>query len=392
MRQCSLFFTIFLFSGTFLCAQLDGQFPAAQSVGLQKGVELYGQGQWGGAIVELRRAQSETRSNSIRSEAQFWIAMSELAAGKYREAIHNFDEIAIIDPLSPRRLEVPYQKARALFQLGMYNEAIVLFKEYADSIQVDGRYIQGVRAGNWSSPSGTNDAYNRKSSAIYWIGECLYKLEQWDRSGEMFGVVVDYYPKSTKYETSMNRLALIKQKKIEGTLLEIIKQNSQPVNSNTSRGAAVKNTPANSYEDAVLAYKNSIAPFLIHELNKTSAKNNEHTQPHPVQPQPPRPAFENTAVPEAVQPDSSAVPEMSGADLLSDAQLDYAPQQEDSGIQPGYPDHTVKAEPAQTAKPLGSQSPETMMRLLNIKTQALEMMDRLVSTLKTFESFEQERW
>ena len=309
MTRAVICASIFSFcAGAVLFAQAWQQ-GAIVSNRLQLGVELYGQGKWGEAIIELRKAQAENQSPQIRSEAQFWIAMSELSAGKFQDAVHSLDEIIRINPSSERRLEIPYQKGRAFFYLGRYNEAIILFKEYADSIQVDGRYFQGVY-----SSSNNNDAYNRKAAAIYWVGECLYNLEQWDKAAEMFELVIKQYPQSIKYETSSNRLALIKQKKTEEGLLEIIRLSSlQPTVVVPPLPSAPQPPPNNAYDDAVLAYKNSIAPFLM--------------------------------------------------------QL-----------------------PPVTKKKTGTQDPDTMMRLLNIKTQALEMMDRLTSALSAFETLEWEGW
>lgn len=213
----------FLFASTPLWAQIAGNAAGAK---LQAGISLFGERRFGDAIIELRRAQTESQNNAERAEAQFWIAMSQLSAAQYRNAIHDFDEITRLDPLSIRRLEIPYQKGRAHFSLKNYNEAIILFKEYADSIQIDGRYIQGVRADNWYAPPDNIDAYNRKAAAIFWIGESLYHLNQHDKALEMFDVIIRQYPKSVKFEAASNRAELIKQKKLEAGLLEIIRLNS----------------------------------------------------------------------------------------------------------------------------------------------------------------------
>lgn len=334
----------FLFAGLaflFACAALDAQTGGGTVGGkLQHGISLFGERRFGDAIVELRRAQTEAQNNAERAEAQFWIAMSQLSAGQYRNAIHDFDEITRLDPLSIRRLEIPYQKGRAYFSLKNYNEAIILFKEYADSIQIDGRYIQGVRADNWYAPPDNIDAYNRKAAAIFWIGESLYHLNQHDKALEMFDVIIRQYPKSVKFEAASNRAELIKQKKLEAGLLEIIR-----LNGGRSEGGAagVETRPGqNAYEDAVLAYKNSIAPFL---MQTKPASGSVMTPQSPVVSRP--------EIPRAPVPETGAAPKSA-----------------------------VKE----------NQNSDTLLRLLNIKTQALEMMDRMVSTLNAFEAMGWERW
>jgi tetratricopeptide (TPR) repeat protein len=209
---------------------------------LARGINLYGEGRWGESIVELRRSQSETTDTSLRAEAQFWIAMCELSAGEYESALHDLDEFLRIDPRSRRVIEVPYHKARALFYLSRYNEALPLFRQYADSIRIDGRYINGVRMDEWTdygAETGTQDDYNRKASALYWVGECLYALEQYNEAETFFTAVITQYTRSHKYESSVNRVALIKEKRIQSGLLDIVKWNQE--GQGTQRSNAYEN-------------------------------------------------------------------------------------------------------------------------------------------------------
>jgi len=331
-----LFSAILLFLIVFDCFAQGNSTSNNENTALDRGIEFYANSMWGEAIVELRRVQQFSRSSGVRAEAQFWIAMSELSSGEYNDAIHDFDEISRIDPLSIRRFEVPYQKARALFYLGDFNKAIVYFTQFADSIKVDGRYINGVRIDNWYSgmqSAGSYDDYDRKASAIYWIGECLYNLEQLDKAEEMFNIVVNQYNKSHKYEASLNRLALIKQKKIEKQLLDIVRWNSAGSNAAGSGGNS-------GYNDAVLAYKNSIAPYILNSTTK------------------------DDYVPAADQ----GAPNQAGAN-----QSAPLPQ---AGEAPARNQGNRK----------NSQSdPETMRRLLFIKDNALKVMDKLRRKLDIYE-------
>lgn len=297
MRHKTRFAACIFFLGVeALCAQQR----AAGANRLRAGVELYGRGLWDEAAGELRRCQSETADAGVRAEAQFWIGMSEIAAGHYREALLGFDEIPRLDPSSPRRQDALYQKGRVLYQLGNYNEAIILFKNYADNIHVDGGSARGGRAEERNSRIASSDGYNRKAAAIFWMGECLYALDEFDRAASMYKTIIEQYSSSVKNEAALQRLAMIQQKMTEEGLLEVIK-------------LSASEEPDAAYNDALLAYKNSIAPFLV--------------------------------------------PSENGA----------ARPRTNSG-----------------------QNPETMMRLLQIKTQALEMLDKLTSTLNAFESLEWE--
>jgi TolA-binding protein len=280
-KTFSLISLLFLFiAGSF--AQSAGSPQGVFKSRLQNGIDLYAGGKWGDAIIELRRFQQEVSNAPSRAEAQFWIAMAQISAGQYEDAIHDFEEVPRIDPRSGRALEVPYQKARALYYLQKFNEAIVLFKQYADSFRPDGRYINGIRADNWNTEgrvSNPTDDYNRKASAVYWIGECLFSLEEYDKAEEIFNVVVNQYTKSHKYESATARLTLIKQKKLEAQLLDMMRQNGEKPASGAVSKAPEESPKTGTDEDALSAYQRSIAPFLAQDTSKAYT-------PGPVSPPP----------------------------------------------------------------------------------------------------------
>jgi tetratricopeptide (TPR) repeat protein len=289
---------------------------------LANGINLYGEGRWGEAIVELRRSQGETADSSLRAEAQFWIAMSEFSAGDYQSALHDMDEFVRIDPRSRRVAEIPYHKARTLFYLGRYNEALPLLKQYSDSIRIDGRYVNGVRMDDWASystPIDNQDDYNRKASALYWIGECFYALDQYDEAEAAFNSVIMQFTRSHKYETSVNRIALIKEKRIQSGLLDIVKWNQESARQGAS--AQTQTQRDNAYEN----YQQQLGTIL---------GSGYITDP-------------------ANAPEATA----------GSGRLLVAP-----GVARG-----------------GNYDPETLARLLSIKTIALEMMDRLVSLSNNYE-------
>jgi tetratricopeptide (TPR) repeat protein len=263
-RRAIIFFALALFPLYIVQAQSRQQTPETNnsfvSAQLNRGIEFYGNGRWGEAIVQLRRVQQENIEAQTRAEAQFWIAMSEFSAGQYQDAVHDFDEISRIDPVHIRCVEVPYHKGRAYYNLKRYDEAIKLLNVYADSIRIDGRYLNGVRISGWNEGVFYNDPegdYNRKSAAIYWMGECFYSMDDMTRAEELFNIVVKEYPKSHKFEPSTNKLALIKQKKIEAELLNILK--STPAESTQ----AATTPQQQSDRDAILEYQKRIAPYII---------------------------------------------------------------------------------------------------------------------------------
>lgn len=216
---------------------------SAQIARLQSGIDLYSQGRWYEAVSELRRVQAEASSNSIRGEALFWISISRLYAGQYEEALIDMDALEDIDPENPRLAEMPYHRGRALYYLERYDEAIVNLKGYADAIRSEG-----------GKPLSQAEV-SRKSAALYWTGECLFSMSQFDRAGEIFYLITKDYPASQKYEASVYRLALIEQKKNESELLGLLKISHEELlrNMEEFRRKEV------SYDQAMSAYQRRLA-------------------------------------------------------------------------------------------------------------------------------------
>ena len=177
---------------------------------LQSGINLYSQGKLHEAILELRRAQAESPSGELRGEALFWISISELYAGLYDESLRDMNALQQTDPHSSRLQELSYHKGRVLYYLNRYDEAILNFLEYINSLKPGNSVISNAQEGS------------RKAQALYWTGECLFSLGQLDRARDIFKYITEEYAGSTKYEASNYRLNLINQKKVESELLGLL--------------------------------------------------------------------------------------------------------------------------------------------------------------------------
>jgi tetratricopeptide (TPR) repeat protein len=330
---------------------------ASRNAGINRGIELFGQGKWDDAIYALRKAQLESGSGPQRAEAQFWIAMTDFQAGHFLSAINDFDEIAILDPTNLRLLEVPYHKARAYFYLGRYDEAIPFFKTYADGIRLGANYSDyttfpdTVRSSN----------YNKKASAIFWMGECYYALGEFQKAEEVFGTIIESYRKSHKYEESVNRIALLRQKKVQAELLDLLQYSreekemeTRPVSPLAGRQEMELRREEEvetrqNYDEAVIAYKNRIAPYLV---NKAMAEDAGNIRPY----------SPNAATP--------AVSDLSGSGTRQPA------------IQP---DKTV----TKTGM-VSPRDPDAVERLLSVKMQALDLMEKLVTSLNSYDTIEED--
>jgi hypothetical protein len=233
--------------------------------------------------------------------------------------------------------------------------------------------LNGVRTSGWddnglySDPDGD---YNRKSSAIYWMGECFYSMNDITSAEELFNIVVKEYPRSHKFEPATNRLALIKQKKIEAALLDILKSppssgTQVPASPVTGQDAAGTEQQRTAEEAAIIEYQRRIAPYLINEARR-----------------------EQNLVP-ATPPVAQPVPATATVDQPAPV---VAP------VGQTVPAAPPVAQPAPVAPPVFYPAPaqdgkrDTIMRLLAIKTTALEIMDRLMSVLNAYEIIEDTRW
>lgn len=210
---------------------------------LQSGINYYSRGRFREAVQELIRAHDDTSAKEIKAEALFWKSLSELSLGEYNEALRDMDALQQTDPASNRVRELPYHRGRVLFYLGRYNEAVVLLKNYADSIR--------------PAPGGTLNPQDAswKASALYWTGESLYSMGQLERAEQIFRIVTEEYPESPKYEASVYRLALIDQKKVENELLGLLKWSHEESLRNTEEFRR-KET---SYDQALSAYQRRLS-------------------------------------------------------------------------------------------------------------------------------------
>lgn len=229
---------LFALAGGFLYSQTPAGFTGYYSPRFLAGINLYREGRWLDAAAELRAAQESATSGWEWVESLYWVVLSELAASDYGSALRDMDDLAKAAPGSGRSADLVYHRARAYYYLGYYDEAIVLFKQYAD------------RAGQGGE--------SRKAAALYWIGECLYSMGQLEKAADFFGMVVNHYSGSVKYEAAAYRLDLIKQKKIEMELLAMLKVSHEE----SLRTLEEFQRREKTYGEAINAYQKRLAEIV----------------------------------------------------------------------------------------------------------------------------------
>jgi TolA-binding protein len=204
----------------------------------QIGMSRYQESRWLEAAAEFRAAQEASGGLREWTEALYWVILSEMAASDFGSALQDMEALEKGAAGSGRAADLVYHRAWAYYSLGYYEEALPLFRRYADS----------------AGPGGES----RKAAALYWMGECLYALGQLDKAAEFFNTIVTDYPGSPKYDASVYRIDLIKQKKIETELLALLKWSHEE----SLRTAEEYQRKERTYEQAMNAYQRRIAELL----------------------------------------------------------------------------------------------------------------------------------
>jgi TolA-binding protein len=197
-------------------------------------------------------ARDKAETDDEKTEAQYWICVTKQSASDYEAELQELGVLAQMKGRVDRRTEIPYLKGRAFFHLGRYNEAIPLLKGYSDHIPADS--VENIA---------------RKSAGLYWTGECLYALGQFDKAESVFYLIINQYPQSVKYEASSYKIALINQKRVERELLDLLKWTHEE----SLKTIEEYQRRERAYNQALLAYQKKIAA-LEESLREATRANN----------------------------------------------------------------------------------------------------------------------
>jgi tetratricopeptide (TPR) repeat protein len=171
----------------------------------QNGTLLFQSSHWLEASIEFRRAQENALDMEDWSRALYWVVLSELANSDYGSAIRDMDELERKAPNSGYTRDMAYHRGRVYFNQGFFEDSLILFRRYLDSIFEE-----------------DSETENRRAAAFFWIGECLYTMGQFDEALKFYEWVVERFPQSPKIEVSLYRIDLIKHKKVEAELLALL--------------------------------------------------------------------------------------------------------------------------------------------------------------------------
>jgi tetratricopeptide (TPR) repeat protein len=190
------------------------------------------------AASHFRRAQEISRTNDDWAKATYWVILTELALGDYGSAVRDMDELDRIAPRSVFARDMGYHRARAYFNQGYFEDALVYFKRFNDSIAYNNA-----------------ESSDRKAASFFWMGECLYSMGQFDEAEKFYLWVVTQFPYSPKVEVSNYRIDLIRQKKIEAELLALLRwSHEESLKTSEDYQRRIR-----TYENTLNAYQRRIA-------------------------------------------------------------------------------------------------------------------------------------
>ena len=133
---------------------------------LVQGLDAYRKNDWTTALFFLRKAV--TLEENLNPETWYVLIMSEVFAEDYESVITDGQFFINSFPKSTYIPQIEYQIGRAKFNLGQYNEAIALFKQFCEK----------------------NPRNELLPSALFWIAESLYQTYSYNESKAIFARIL----------------------------------------------------------------------------------------------------------------------------------------------------------------------------------------------------------
>lgn len=179
----------------FLCFSICSLF--ADSSDLLTGLDAYSRSDWNAAVQSFERAL--TAAPDDRTEALYWLVMSETSAQNYQRALYYADAFLENASEDERAAEVSYQKGRLLHLSGDYETSSKILYQFIEDYP----------------------DHPKVPSAYYWIGENLYAAGNYTEARKVFSGIVADYPQSGKVNEARYKIVLIDQQSVREELLRM---------------------------------------------------------------------------------------------------------------------------------------------------------------------------
>lgn len=153
---------------------------AYQKVAFYRGMELYTDGDYQGALALFKKAISEQRDARITARATFWKAETEYNLDQYNEALLSFKQFLGFAEAkdTPEFKNANYNLAYTYFKLKEYEQAAKYFTDYTTAGKAD-----KIRL---------NDAYLRLGDSHFVSGKYWPAMEAYNSAIELKGIDADY--------------------------------------------------------------------------------------------------------------------------------------------------------------------------------------------------------
>ena len=207
---------------------------------LLTGLNAYSSGDWSTA-TKLFEQVLTTGEQGDRTEALYWLVMSEGSAQNYQRALTYADAFLEAAPEDMRAAEVYYQKGRILHLSGDYETSSKIFYQFI------AEYPE----------------HPKIPSAYYWIGENFYSVGKFAEARKIFSEVVVNYPQSGKVSEARYKIVLIDQQSVRDELSRMASAvhtaSAQTENTSESVVPEAKSEP-DAVQSAAVASNNTVKP------------------------------------------------------------------------------------------------------------------------------------
>ncbi len=153
---------------------------AYQKVTFYRGLELYTDGDYQGALSMFKKSIAEPRDAKFTARATFWKGETEYVLDSFSESLLSFKQFVGFAEAknTPENKNINYNLAYAYFKLKEYDQAITNFQAYVSTAKDD-----KVRL---------NDAYLRLGDSNFVTSKYWPAMDAYNKAIEMKGVDADY--------------------------------------------------------------------------------------------------------------------------------------------------------------------------------------------------------
>ena len=173
----------------------------AQVSQLRNAIELFSIGRYAESALLLSDIYLAAQSIDIKSDALYWLGLTQIALEKYDEALKYLETYLANYPGMYRIPEVIYQIGRSAYLKKDYEKAVQYLTMYLT------RFPEGEFAGN----------------SIFWYAETLFDAGKLEEAEALYNTVLNKYPSSSKSEAARYKLVIIGLKYRETELLKLLR-------------------------------------------------------------------------------------------------------------------------------------------------------------------------